>query len=176
MPAPGQQFGLPRDFSGADDEAIMLVPGPHLTGGGAMLPVVRVMMGLGSILTHVPGVRAVSWLPAATWMDPILFARMAEQWLGGGAFPALGLTALERRRDGTMESSGLAFFIGRECRFAPGLTASPTATAKLAVRVIHALVEGPPVTRPTALTGPEGEELIARPGAQDRWIHIELAV
>lgn len=174
-PLPGRHFGLPSDFVSNTDEAIRLVPGPHLAGGGALLPVVRMMVAIGSNLAGLAGVRAVSWLPAATWIEPILFSRMADQWLAGGAFPALGLTALNRRADGIVETHGLAFFIGRECRFSADLTASPEATAKLAVRVIHMLVEGPALVQATVITGPDGEEFIARPGTHDGWIHIERA-
>ncbi|WP_260923592.1 hypothetical protein [Novosphingobium sp. 9] len=57
---------------------------------------------------------AVGWGPAETLMDPSYFARIVMNWLGGGAFPVLGLTAIAVASDGSVASRGLAHFTGQE--------------------------------------------------------------
>ena len=108
-------------------------------------------------LAAMPGVEAAVWLPARVAMGTRYFIDAAQAWLGGGAFPALGLTALVDASDGGVESHGLAFFVGRELQVAPWPGASGAAVAKLVVRAVHALTAG--TTAPARLTGPDGEAL-----------------
>ena len=105
-------------------------------------------------------------------MSPDYFTRMVEQWLIGGAFPALGLTALKRTADGGVESEGLAFLIGRECRIEPDISVSPAESAKLAIRIIHHLIEGNVIDKPTMLTGPSGEHLQIEPSKNGRYVRV----
>ena len=53
-------------------------------------------------------------LPARTAIEPELFVRSVDAWLGGGAFPALGLVALTDTPEGGLISEGLTFFAGQE--------------------------------------------------------------
>lgn len=153
LDAPGTMIGMPRPASDQRFEPVELVPGPHLAGGEAILPIVRVHVALAARLTELPGVSAVAWHPARTWIEPGAFVRMVSAWLEGGAFPALGLTALSRSDGGGLITTGLAFFVGRELRMEPGLAENAAEAAKLAVRLIHHIVEtgrdealGPQVT------------------------------
>jgi hypothetical protein len=132
-------------------EAIALQPSPHIASGVALQPVIRVLLALASDLAHLPGALAVCWHPAECWMDPAYFTRITADWLGGGAFPALGLTALQRDADGGLASKGLAFFIGQELVLAPKLGLSAEAMAKLAIRLIDTLLTLGPVVEPRAL-------------------------
>lgn len=153
-PAPRvASIGMDQADASLPLEAIELIPGPHLAGGEAIVPIVRVHVGLGARLTELPGVAAVAWRPAGTWIEPAYFVRTVTAWLEGGAFPALGLTALVRSGSGELTTKGLAFFAGRELRLEPGLADNAAETAKLAVRLIHHIVEagrdgalGPQVT------------------------------
>jgi len=140
---PVHAFGLaPADTLGL--EALTIRPGPHLAAGGTLLPVIRAMTALGCEFAALPGVVAVGWEPAGTAMAPDYFGRTVGAWLKGGAFPALGLTALSRRHDGAVESVGLAFFIGCELRLEAMPGESPADTARNALRLIHDLVSNGP--------------------------------
>ena len=165
LPSPADyRYGLSADFASEPLEAVTLLPGPNVASGAAMIPVVRVMSGLALRLALEADVKAVVWGPARCWMEPGYFQRTIDAWLAGGAFPALGLTALERTADGGMESVGLTFFIGTEVRIEP-LAGEPAATTmKLAVRVIDLLVRHGALAEPMRLTGPDGEGLLAEPG------------
>ena len=154
---PGHAFGLPLDeVSGL--EAVVLRPGPHLASAGALIPVVRTMAALGCELAALPGLRGIGWEPGGTVMAPDYFRRTVGAWLDGGAFPALGLTALSRSPQGAMRSVGLNFFLGHELELAPLAGESAADTARTAVRLIHDLVENGTYS-PGDHHGPQGEIL-----------------
>jgi hypothetical protein len=155
--APGHAFGLPRDEA-SRLEAVVLRPGPHLVAAGALLPIVRTMAALGCELAGLPGLRGIGWEPAGTIMAPDYYRRTIASWLEGGAFPALGLAALSRMPDGGMRSIGLGFLLGHEVELVPLPGESPADTARLAVRVIHDLVQNGSYT-PGDHEGPGGEAL-----------------
>lgn len=136
---PQQEWG----FDGArpvGGEAIELIPSGHIAGGAGMLPVMRTMMGLAANLVLELPVEAVGWGAARTVMEPRYFCRSVLNWLGGGAFPALGLTALLPAQDGSIASRGLAHFTGQEMQLEGRPGEAPAETAKLAVRIIDRLV------------------------------------
>lgn len=170
---PRQMFGLPPEIEHEPLEAIVVNPGPHLADGARLMPVVRGLVGLGAQLAELPGVKAVCWNPAQSWMEAGYFRRVADDWLHGGAFPALGLTTLEQRPDGSMVSSGLAFLTGQELFLVPKAGAGAAETAKLAVRVIDELVYAGPLLEPAQYAGPNGEELRAEPEAGGTLAWIE---
>lgn len=165
-------FGLPEQVDSFAFEAITLRPGPHVAAGMAMIPLVRVMIGLALRLTQLPAVKAVCWHPADCWMDAGYFSRIAGAWLAGGAFPALGLAAVERRSDGGVESDGLAFFTGQELCLEPLRNEPAAETVKLAVRVIDYLIRQGRVDARRELTGPDGETLVAEPSPDGRSVRV----
>ncbi len=156
-------------------EVLALVPGPHLAGGAGVLPVLRGIAGLGARLATLPGVRAVVWTPAAAWVAPELFQRSVNEWLSGGAFPALVLIALERERNGAMASRGLQLLTGQELRFEPDKRMQSAAMARLAVRLVHELVHAEPLTEHRDFQGPGGEHLLAVPVRGGTQIRILLS-
>ncbi len=169
VPPAGQLFGLIQPIVG---EAIELAPGPHLGQVSALLPVVRVLCGLGATLAALPGVLAVCWGPAKSWMEPNYFIQAIRTWLAGGAFPALGLASLERDSNGVLSSLGLDFLIGQELRFEPD-SSLPLATAtRIAVRLIHQMAEGGAMISATELIGPNGEALLAVPFNDGRQLRV----
>ena len=168
-------YGLPEDIGKFDFEAISIVPGAHIAAGGALLPVVRVLMRLAAVLTTELPVRAVCWNPAQAWMEPKYFSRIMAHWLSGGPFPSLGLTALRRRDDGAVESSGLAYFTGQELCVAEHEEAAGSETMKLAARVIDKLVMHGPLERSETFAGLEGERLIAEPSPDGRYVVVTKA-
>lgn len=96
-------------------------------------------------------------------MAPDLFRRSVADWLDGGAFPGLVLTALEQEHNGAMVSRGLALLTGQELRFEPDKRLPSAAMARLAVRLIHELVQSGPLQQERDFTGPAGEHLLAVP-------------
>lgn len=165
------RFGLPDAMDGAL-EAITLLPGAHLGEGANLLPVVRAMAGIASALLALPGARVVVWHPAGVAMGPAYFATAIETWLAGGAFPALGLSALRREADGALLSEGLGFFTGQELRLEPSCGETPGETGKIAIRLIHRLVESEPVLSRQEFVGPQGERLVAEPREGGRVVRV----
>lgn len=161
--SPRHRFGLPNDLVWQELEAVRLEPAVHVASGAAMIPVVRVMAGLAERLCAWESVRAVCWNPAGIWMEVGYFVRLIRAWLVGGAFPALGLTGIERTADGGMETVGLCFFTGQELRVEPVDGQAPADAVKLAVRAVDMLVRHGRVDKAFNLTGPGGEPLRIEP-------------
>lgn len=157
-----------------EGEVVTLQPSPHLVEARGMLPIVRVLAGLGTQLATLPGVLAVHWVPAQCWMTPKYFCGVIESWLDGGAFPSLGLTSLQRENDGAIVSAGLDYLIGQELRFEPDRKLVPAAAARIAARLTNELVGTGPLQREIEFTGPDGEVLKAEPVRQGRQIRLTL--
>ena len=175
LPQVAHHFGLTApqasgEAAGEGLEALLLRPGTHLAGAASMLPVVRGCVALGSALATATGAAAVVWIPARTAMTTEYFAGVVGDWLGGGAFPALGLTAVVPGGAG-MVSEGLAFFTGQEIEICGDNRAH---AGRIAVRMVHALVGHGPLTAPAELTGPDGESLRAEPSADGSTVSVTL--
>ena len=142
-------------------EALTLRPGPHLTAGRALLPVIRAMGLLASALSQLPGLVAVGWEPARTAMRPDYFRDAITNWTETGAFPAIGLTALGPDPHGNFRTYGLAYFVGYELCYCPLAGEARTETAMAAVRLINDLV-GSERYPEGQVTGPGGEPLLCK--------------
>lgn len=166
--ASGRMTEAQQDFGFADGElprggeAVELVPSGHIVSGAGLQPVLRTMMGLAANLVLELPVRAVGWGPAQTWMEPRYFCRTALNWLGGGAFPALGLTALLQAEDGSLASRGLAHFTGQEMQLEGRSGDAAADAAKLAVRVIDQLVRRGRIVEPLRIDA-GGQALLLEP-------------
>jgi hypothetical protein len=163
MPVFMNLFDLPGTFDIDACAAITLEPGPHLQGGGNLLPVTRSQMALGVELCALPGIAAVGWNPARSLSSPKHFTDSVTRWLEGGVFPGLGLTALAEQAGGGLRSEGLAFFTGQDIAIGPEVASDKAGTARLALRLIHEMVEGGGIAGPERVTGPEGEALLLEP-------------
>lgn len=156
-----QRFGFGGDRVDGS-ETIELLPSGHIAAGAGLQPILRTMMGLAANLVLELPVTAVGWGPAATVMEPHYFCRSVLNWLGGGAFPALGLTALLSAPDGSIASHGLAHFTGQEMQIEAQSGETPADTAKLAVRVIDRLVREGRLAEPLRIDAGD-QVLIAEP-------------
>ena len=172
LPPASHFFGLSAKDVDPQLEAITLLPGPHLAGGGAMLPVVKAMAVLAGELAGELKPAAVCWHPAESWMASDYFSRVVAAWQSGGAFPALGLCGVDRRPDGGVETVGLTYFVGHELRVEPGIGEPPAETVKLAVRMVDHLTRHGPIRQREVLTGPSGEGLFAEPMAGGRFVRL----
>jgi len=157
-----QHFGFGEDDVPGEGEAVELVPSGHIVSGAGLQPVLRTMMGLAANLALELPVRAVGWAPAQTWMEPRYFCRSVLNWLGGGAFPALGLTALLQAEDGSLASRGLAHFTGQEVQLEGRRGEAAADTVKLAVRVIDQLVRRGRIVEPLRIDA-GGQALLLEP-------------
>jgi hypothetical protein len=168
------RFGLEP---GAEEgwEAVELVPGPHIAGGRAMMPVVRVMAGLAARLAGALPARAVCWRPAGSWMAPDYFGRIVAGWLAGGPFPSLGLTAFERTAAGDVKSAGLEYFTGQELLVRPPQGEAPVDTIKLATRLVDRLVEAGAPAEACRVDLPGGGSVDLEPSADGRLVTARRA-
>lgn len=178
-PGPGEPVVAPRHVFGQGEriapeglEAVTLAPGPHLAGGARMIPVVRVLVGLVAGLSLGLKARAVCWGPAATWMEPAYFARIVRDWLAGGPFPALGLTAVEVNAVGGISSVGLSFFTGQELLLEGRPGEARVDAVRLAVRLIDFLAQQGRLSAPVEIAGTDGEPLLAEPSANGRQVIV----
>lgn len=167
-------FGI-EDAQPGELETVALGAGPHLAGGEAMLPIVRSQLALALQLAQLPGLVAVGWAPARTRMAGDYFAAIVSAWLEGGAFPALGLTALVPSLDGGLQSEGLTFFTRQELRIEPDLAEDRVHATKLAVRLINQLVGQEAVDRRFEFIGPDGALLLLEPSANGRFVRVRPA-
>lgn len=169
------RYGIASGFSVAGTETITLVPGEHIRSVRASLPVVRAMTGLAASIALPLGAKAVCWHGAASVMEPQYFSRIIFNWLAGGAFPALGLTAVATQDDGSVASRGLAFFTGQELLLEARSGEAKADTVKLAVRLIDHMVRSGRLDQARELQGPGGERLLAEPTSSgDRiWVWRE---
>lgn len=175
VPPAGHLYGLPADFAPGMLEAVTLRPGPHLRAGGTMVPVVRGMAWLMARLAQMPFVQAVAWHPARTWCSPRHFSDSVIRWADGGPFPGLGLTALAPTPEGGLQSEGLSLFTGQELRIEPHLVSDRAAGARLALRMLHWLVENGQLTGQVTLAGPGGEALVLDPSTSGRFVSASRA-
>ena len=168
----GHMFGLPADFSPGALEGLTLSPGPHLVSGGPMIPVLRCLAWLAAELAGLERLQAIAWRPARTVCGPAYFREAIMRWISGGAFPGLGLTALVPQADGAIESEGLALFTGQELRLEPDPGADQQQAVKVALRLLHWLVENGRVDHTMSLTGPSGETLLLEPRAEAGMVNV----
>lgn len=166
------QFGLSQDAAKFDFEAVTIMPGAHIAGGSAMLPVVRAQLGLAEALAAPLAARAVCWHPTGSWMEAGYFGRIVMNWLSGGAFPALGLTAVQAQPDGTVESCGLGFFAGQEVRVEPVANEPRSETVKLAVRIIDYIARHGALTAMLELQDEHGHPILAEPSFDGRDVRV----
>lgn len=155
-------FGLDGTAAGESTDILRLAPGPHLAGATRMMPVLRVLAGLGAELARLPGIQAVSWETAQSRMAPAYFMSAIRAWLSGGAFPSPGLTGLVRRDDGGIESQGFSLFAGYEVAIEPMPGEAVQDLAKLAARVMHHIVQFG-TTDLSKLTDSQGRAVMAEP-------------
>jgi hypothetical protein len=164
FPAITHRFDLPALPDPADYETVLLRPGPHLTGSGSSMPVVRTMLGIAcDLVRQFDALAAVCWGPAETAIGRRFFESTTSAWLDGGPFPALGLTAFVETPEQALQSVGLAFWTGQELRVEPPLSADRVAATRLAIRLANHLVLIGGLDADDRITAPDGTRLALRP-------------
>lgn len=172
LPEMAHWYGFREEPRTERAEAITLVPGENLHGAQNLLPVMRAMTAMATRLVALDHVKAVVWHPARSAMAPAAFTTAIGNWLQGGAFPSLALTALFADGDGAMRTEGLAFFIGQELLIEPFPGISMAQNAKIAARLINLLVGNITITNRFDFTGPNGEYFSVEPSDNDRFLRV----
>ena len=173
LPDLAQRFDLPTLPDLRDHEAMMLRPGPHVASAGNSMPVIRTMMALAcDLVRYFDDLRAVGWGPANSVIGRRFFESVTTAWLDGGPFPALGMTAFVEAPDGALQSVGLAFWIDRELRIEPPLSADRVAATRLAIRLINHLILIGGLEVDDHITAPDGSRLILRPSRERALISV----
>lgn len=172
-PEANHRFDIGAQNELAGCEAVRLVPGGHLAGGEASLPVLRGMLGLArDIVQHFEQIEAIAWPPSASVIGRRYFESTITAWLEGGAFPALGLAAFRETMDGGLQSVGLGFLIGQELWIEAALASDKVAATRLGVRLINQLVLAGPLDRSEQIIGPEGQRLQLDPSPNRKFIRV----
>lgn len=173
VPALPQRIDLPAVPDWHECEAMTLRPGPHVAAAGKSLPVIRTMMALAcDLVRHFDDLLAVGWKPAGSVTGRRFFESVTAAWLNGGPFPALGLTALVEAPDGALQSVGLAFWIDRELRIEPPLSADRVAATRLAIRLVNHLILIGGLEADDHITAPDGSRLVLRPSRERALISV----
>jgi len=172
LPSLVHTYGLPEGADLSGSEAITIMPGPHISGGGAMFPVLRCLAWMAALLSELPGVEAVAWHPARSCCDARYFRSGVLRWIEGGVFPGLGLAAIAPTSDGGLQSEGLSLFIGQEVYLSPELAADRATGGKTALRLLNWLVENGRVTETASMMGPSGEILRLQPDKNKQIIKV----
>ncbi|PNU05155.1 hypothetical protein A8V01_04375 [Novosphingobium guangzhouense] len=164
-----QSFGFTDAAMPEAFEVVELVPSGHIVSGAGLVPILRTMMNLAANLVLELPVLAVGWGPAQTRMEPAYFCRSVLNWLGGGPFPALGLTGLVRAEDGSVTSRGLTHFMGQEIQLQGLRGESAADSVKIAMRVIDQLVRRGRIDAPMKIDA-GGQTLLAEPSQIGRLV------
>ncbi|AWW74624.1 hypothetical protein CD351_09340 [Erythrobacter sp. KY5] len=180
--APGDGFAVPevehlfdlQEQPGpARFEALHLTPGHHLAGGERAMPVAKGLIALAcDLVQHFSGIEAVAWPPARSASSRQYFESVVTAWLGGGPFPALGLTAFRQTFDGALQSVGLDFWLDQELRIEPPLSTDKVASTRLGVRLINQLVIVGGVEGSERIVAPDGSRLVLRPSRNGKFIRV----
>jgi hypothetical protein len=172
-PAPRHSIGIEREIAAQDLEAVALQPGVHIAAGAHTMPVTRTLAGLAADLSpRLGALVGIGWPPAGTFIGPESFASTVSAWLGGGAFPALGLTAFAPDADGGLRSDGLAWFTGQEIALEAALCEDRARATRLAIRLVNQLVGRGAMTAPELIAGPDGERLLLEPVADSATVRV----
>lgn len=171
-PAHRHAYGLAPGFETQPNEAVTLKPGPHLSSGASMLPVIRSTARLAALLSAAPGVRAVAWHPARLLSAPETFRESVLRWIENGVFPVFSLVALAPAQDGAMESEGLALFTGQELRLEPGVAPDRASAGRICVRLLHGLAEQGALSVPETWVTEAGDSLLLAPSEDGRVVRV----
>ncbi len=162
-------FGLEKPPP-AVRNGLSVVPAPARSTGVDALSVTK----YGSMLVHnilrIEDAAAVVWCPIGSAMEARYFAQIVEDWVEGGTFPSLGLTAFREAPDGGLHSHGLALFTGQELRLPPAIARQGSKALSLGARLIDRLVEDEPVRAPLEIEDDNGRMLALVPSSNARFV------
>ena len=176
IPPIDHRFGYEGELLLHRKRALALRPGAHVEAGMRLLPVIRTMLGAAAaIVTQLGDVRALVWPPSASLIGPNFFVSSVEAWLGGGPFPALGLTAFASLENGAIVSRGLAFFIGQELLIDRSLASDRSSGVRLGIRLADRLIAQGPLSVSQNAAGPDGSSVRLSPSPDQHTVRVTPA-
>jgi hypothetical protein len=157
----------------SEAHVVIIAPGPHLTGGAYLLPILRGLLSLGARLgERMTGLLAYGWPPSKGLIDPALFNASADGWAKGGPFPASTLIRFKDAVDMGLQSEGLAVFTGQELRLEPDLVEDKNMALRLGMRLVDQLVLRGRIEQVEELTGPDGNKLCLEPSRNGKFVRV----
>lgn len=172
---PEIQHRFDFDKLGTDSsfEALQIVPGVHLVGGQASMPVVKGMVALArDFANHFDAVVGIVWPPSRSAIGRRFFDSISTAWLEGGAFPALGLTAFRQTMDGALQSVGLEYWVGQEVRIEKPLSDDKVAATRLGVRIVNHIVLSGGLRNAERIMGPDRMPLVLKLSRNEKFIRV----
>ncbi|MFZ1742624.1 MAG: hypothetical protein WAT93_07210 [Pontixanthobacter sp.] len=152
--------GTIPDSIPASSQAVLLAPGPHLSGGESSMPIVRTMMALAASFAELlPALSGFYWPPAHYVSGKTNFTRKVDNWLAGGPFPVPELISCQFDARGSLRSQGLAHFTGQELVLEPAISADRNAALQLAARLLGQILLQGRIEAADSITGPDGNPL-----------------
>jgi hypothetical protein len=173
MPYSENTYDLKRAPSASDHSALLLRPGPHLSGGHKTIPVLRGMVAVArELIIGFPEMRAVIWRPARSAMGVRYFESIASAWLDGGPFPALGLVSYRATMDGGLQSIGLGYWLDCELRIEPELASDKVYATRLSTRLVNHLLSVAEIDQEQGLITSDGQRILLRRSRNRSFIRV----
>lgn len=143
-PEPGVRFDLSEDWR-SGTEPVVLAPQSALAEGDEPLAVIRSASRIALALVSAGDCVGIGWAAAGSVMSAAFFDRVVGEWLSGGPFPALGLTAIVMEADEALVSRGLMPICGQEVCVPTGAELAPAQRARVAIRMIDYMAAHGPI-------------------------------
>lgn len=149
---------------------ISVGPGPDIAAVTEGLPLVRAGAAIVRRVLEIGDPVAVVWRPIGSMMEKGYFTDMADEWLQGGAFPALGLASFRDAPDGGLHSHGLTYFTGQELRLVPAIAEQGDRAVALGAGLVEKLVEHGALKAPIEVRNFDGRKMRLAPSANGRFV------
>ncbi|MDN3645543.1 hypothetical protein QWY75_04880 [Pontixanthobacter aestiaquae] len=169
----GFDCGIADGASVRGAETLAIAPGPHLSGGTYILPVLRGLLTLGAKLgCQMSDTLAVYWPPSSNSIPALQLLKVADDWNGGGAFPSEFLIRFNESSGGAFLSQGLSVFTGQELRLASDIADSTDMTTRLGWRLANQLVLTGRIDSTEDVTSPDGGVLRLAPSGDGNIVTV----
>lgn len=173
VPAIEHRFDYDESLTNKLDQSVNIRPGVHILEAAGTVPVLKGLLRIArDFIQHFEQVEAVVWPHSASVIGRRFFESTVTAYLEGGAFPALGLVALQESVDGGLQSVGLSHVMGQEVRIEPDLASDKLVATRLAVRLINQLVLTGPVERLEEFVAPDGRVIRIEPSPNGRFVRV----
>ena len=138
-----------------------------------ILPMVKLLLELASILAKSLRVSAVLWKPAELASGPELFQDSVHSFVSGGAFPSLSLVRFESTKIGVLRTRGLTWFADQEIEFHLNQLAENEAVRRM-IRIIHDIAENGAIAEDVETAGLDhGERVFLTLHQEEKLVRVK---